>query len=160
MIPPFSFPPLVRQAARNLHRIELLLMAGTFAWTNSAYHRDFWRTQRWNGRADKVEPTSAQPSKGACAGCSLCGRSPLHRTRELPAHTAQPAWLPTRIPDPQQECIVPAVVTTGRKVGTYVGRVAIRASGSFNLQTKNGLVQGIHHRCCTLLQRANGYGYS
>ena len=56
--------------------------------------------------------------------------------------------------------LVRAVVTTGREVVTYVGRVAIRASGSFNLQTKNGLVQGIHHRFCTLLQRADGYGYS
>ena len=55
--------------------------------------------------------------------------------------------------------MVRAVVTSGRKVGTYVGRVAIRASGSFNLQTKNGLVQGIHHRFCALMQRADGYGY-
>ncbi len=56
--------------------------------------------------------------------------------------------------------MVRAVVTTGRKAGIYVGRVAIRTSGSFNLQTKSGLVQGIHHRFCTLIQRADGYGYS
>jgi 5-methylcytosine-specific restriction endonuclease McrA len=56
--------------------------------------------------------------------------------------------------------LVRAVVTTGRKVGTYLGRVAIRASGSFNIQTGNGLVQGIHHRFCTLVQRADGYGYA
>ena len=56
--------------------------------------------------------------------------------------------------------LVRAVVTTGRKLVTYVGRVAIRASGSFNLQTKNGLVQGIHHRFCALMQRADGYGYA
>ena len=55
--------------------------------------------------------------------------------------------------------MVKAVVTKGKKVGTYLGRVAIRASGSFNIQTENGLVQGIHHRFCTLLQRADGYGY-
>ena len=59
--------------------------------------------------------------------------------------------------------MVRAVVTTGRKVGTYVGRVAIRAGGSFHLQTKNlktrnGLVQGIHHRFCALMPRADGYG--
>jgi len=41
-----SVSPLVRQAAWNLHRLELLLMAGTFAWTNSVYHQYFWRTQR------------------------------------------------------------------------------------------------------------------
>ncbi|CAB1129539.1 protein of unknown function [Candidatus Hydrogenisulfobacillus filiaventi] len=56
--------------------------------------------------------------------------------------------------------LVKAVVTTGKKAGTYRGRVAIRASGSFNIQTGTGLVQGIHHRFCTLIQRADGYGYS
>ena len=55
--------------------------------------------------------------------------------------------------------MVRAVVTTGKKAGEYLGRVAIRASGSFNIQTGNGLVQGIHHRFCTLIQRADGYGY-
>ena len=55
--------------------------------------------------------------------------------------------------------LVRAVVTTGKKVGTYLGRVAIRASGSFNIQTGNGLVQGIHHRFCKLVQRTDGYGY-
>ena len=56
--------------------------------------------------------------------------------------------------------IVRAVVTTGKKVGTYLGRVAIRASGSFDIQSATGLVQGIHHRFCSLIQRAEGYGYS
>jgi 5-methylcytosine-specific restriction endonuclease McrA len=56
--------------------------------------------------------------------------------------------------------LVRAVVTTGKKAGTYLGRVAIRASGRFNIQSATGLVQGIHHRFCTLLQRADGYGYS
>ena len=56
--------------------------------------------------------------------------------------------------------MVRAVVTTGRKVGTDLGRVAIRASGSFNIQTGNGLIQGIHHRFCALIQRTDGYGYS
>jgi 5-methylcytosine-specific restriction endonuclease McrA len=55
---------------------------------------------------------------------------------------------------------VRAVVTTGKKAGTYLGRVAIRASGSFNIQTATGMVQGIHYRFCTLIQRADGYGYS
>lgn len=56
--------------------------------------------------------------------------------------------------------MVRAVVTTGKKVGAHLGRVAIRASGSFNIQSSTGLVQGIHHRFCTLIQRADGYGYS
>jgi 5-methylcytosine-specific restriction endonuclease McrA len=56
--------------------------------------------------------------------------------------------------------LVKAVVTSGKKKGTYIGRVAIRASGSFNLDTGNALTQGIHQRFCTLIQRADGYGYS
>ena len=56
--------------------------------------------------------------------------------------------------------MVRAVVTKGKKAGDYLGRVAIRASGSFNIQTPTGLVQGIHHRFCTLIQRSDGYGYS
>lgn len=56
--------------------------------------------------------------------------------------------------------MVKAVVTTGKKVGTYLGRVAIRVSGSFNIQSATGLVQGIPHRFCALIQRADGYGYS
>ncbi len=56
--------------------------------------------------------------------------------------------------------MVRAVVTTGKKVGTYLGCVAIRARGSLNIQSSTGLVQGIHHRFCTLVQRADGYGYS
>lgn len=55
---------------------------------------------------------------------------------------------------------VRAEVTKGKKAGTYVGRVAVRASGSFNIQTREEVIQGIAHHHCTLLQRADGYGYS
>jgi 5-methylcytosine-specific restriction endonuclease McrA len=53
-----------------------------------------------------------------------------------------------------------ARVPGGKKAGVHVGRVAIRATGSFNIQTAAGVVQGISHRHCRLLQRADGYGYS
>ena len=56
--------------------------------------------------------------------------------------------------------LVRAVVTTGNKVGTYLGRVAIRASGRFNIQTAQGLIQHIHHRFCRLVQRGDGYDYN
>ena len=55
---------------------------------------------------------------------------------------------------------VRAQVPTGKKVGLHVGRVAIRATGSFNIQTPQGVLQGISHRYCQVLQRADGYGYS
>jgi hypothetical protein len=55
--------------------------------------------------------------------------------------------------------IVKAVVPKGLKVGTHIGRVAIRATGSFNIQTAAGVVQGISHKHCQRLQRADGFGY-
>ncbi|MBS3027515.1 MAG: RNA polymerase sigma factor [Dolichospermum sp. DET50] len=38
--------------------------------------------------------------------------------------------------------IVKAIVTTGKKIGKYIGRVAVRATGSFNISASK-LVQGI-----------------
>ncbi|WP_332261707.1 RNA-guided endonuclease IscB [Polaromonas naphthalenivorans] len=54
---------------------------------------------------------------------------------------------------------VKAVVPQGKKVGTHVGRVAIRKTGSFNITTPAGVVQGISHKHCRIVQRNDGYGY-
>jgi len=56
--------------------------------------------------------------------------------------------------------IVKAVVTKGKKIGTYIGRVAVRASGSFNIKTAKETVQSISWKYCRLLQRMDGYCYS
>jgi 5-methylcytosine-specific restriction endonuclease McrA len=45
------------------------------------------------------------------------------------------------------------------KAGTYVGRLSVRATGSCNVKTSVGTVQGIHIRSCRPLQRADGYSY-
>lgn len=55
--------------------------------------------------------------------------------------------------------LVRAEVPTGKKVGSYQGRVAVRASGSFDIQTGTEKVTGISHKHCLLAQRADGYGY-
>ena len=55
--------------------------------------------------------------------------------------------------------LVRAVVPSGKKAGTYTGRVLIRASGSFDIQTKAGRVQGINARYCHALHRSDGYSY-
>lgn len=54
---------------------------------------------------------------------------------------------------------VTACVTKGKKTGTYKGRVAVRASGFFNITTTTGVVQGISHQYCQLIARNDGYGY-
>ena len=56
--------------------------------------------------------------------------------------------------------MVRAVVSTGKKTGTHIGRVAVRATGSFNIQTPTGVLQGINAKYCKLLSRADGYSYS
>lgn len=55
--------------------------------------------------------------------------------------------------------MVKAIVPKGTKAGHWQGRVAVRKTGSFNIQTLSGAVQGISHKHCTLTQRADGYGY-
>jgi 5-methylcytosine-specific restriction endonuclease McrA len=55
--------------------------------------------------------------------------------------------------------IVKAVVTKGKKKGTYQGRVAVRSSGSFNVSTPEGLVQGISHKYCSQVHGKDGYQY-
>lgn len=59
--------------------------------------------------------------------------------------------------------MVVATVPTGKNKGLHKGRVAIRMTGSFNVQS--GLagfatVQGISHKHCRVVQRADGYGYA
>jgi hypothetical protein len=54
--------------------------------------------------------------------------------------------------------IVKAVVTSGKKIGEYVGRVAVRGSGFFNISAKE-LVQGINHKYCQIIHRKDGYSY-
>jgi hypothetical protein len=55
--------------------------------------------------------------------------------------------------------MVRAVVPTGAKAGTYVGKVAVRVRGVFNLTTTQGLIADISYRYCQPLQRADGYAY-
>lgn len=45
------------------------------------------------------------------------------------------------------------------KAGVYVGRIAVRASGSCNITTATGTVQGVHIRYCHPLHRSDGYRY-
>jgi 5-methylcytosine-specific restriction endonuclease McrA len=56
--------------------------------------------------------------------------------------------------------IVKAVVTTGKKVGEYVGKIATRATGSFDIFSKQGRITGISHRFCSAIHKKDGYAYS
>lgn len=55
--------------------------------------------------------------------------------------------------------IIKAIVTSGKKVGTYVGRVLCRATGSFDIACESGRVTGINHKYCQPIHRKDGYSY-
>jgi len=53
-----------------------------------------------------------------------------------------------------------ASITKGKKVGDYTGRIAVRASGSFNITTLDTVIQGLNYKNFKLIARNDGYGYS
>jgi hypothetical protein len=71
-----------------------------------------------------------------------------HRTRQKVHHGYQTGDL--------ARVVVPA----GKKAGTYVCRVLARASGSFDLITTAGRIEGISHRYCQPIHRNDGYSYA
>ena len=56
--------------------------------------------------------------------------------------------------------MVKVVVPAGKKAGTYVGRVAVRTAGRFNVTSSTGTIQGIAAKYCQLLQQRDGYTYA
>lgn len=52
--------------------------------------------------------------------------------------------------------LVKAIVPKGKKSGTHIGRVAVRATGSFRV----GKVDGVSWKYCQLIQAADGYEYT
>lgn len=55
--------------------------------------------------------------------------------------------------------MVVAVVTKGKKKGRYVGRVAIRTTGNFNIKVGGDTTEGISYKYCRILQYTDGYAY-
>jgi 5-methylcytosine-specific restriction endonuclease McrA len=56
--------------------------------------------------------------------------------------------------------IVKAIVTSGKKIGTYIGRVAVRSKGSFNISDKSGLIDSVSHNYCKIIHKKDGYNYA
>lgn len=88
------------------------------------------------------------------------GRGSYKRTR-LTKHGFPRGYLmrQKRVHGFQTGDMVTAIVPKGAKEGTWLGRVAVRKTGSFNIQTINGAIQGISHKHCAVTQKADGYGY-
>ncbi len=56
--------------------------------------------------------------------------------------------------------ILSKIVTKGKKIGTYIARVAVRKTGSFNIKTKLDTIQGISYKYCRPKHKSDGYAYS
>ncbi|MBF0202640.1 MAG: RRXRR domain-containing protein [Desulfamplus sp.] len=54
---------------------------------------------------------------------------------------------------------VKAIVTKGKKIGTYLGKVAVRSSGSFNITMGKETIQGISWKSCQKIFSLDGYSY-
>ena len=106
------------------------------------------------GKVDKLIVSATQP---------LLFKSSGHGTRQM-CRTDKFGFPSRHVPRDkfvkgfQTGDIVKAVVTSGKKIGEYVGRVAVRSSGSFNISAKE-LVQGVSHKYCQVLHRKDGYSY-
>jgi 5-methylcytosine-specific restriction endonuclease McrA len=53
--------------------------------------------------------------------------------------------------------LVVADIPRGKHAGRHVGRIAIRARGTFSLKTGDGIARDVHHSNCRVVQRGNGY---
>ena len=53
-----------------------------------------------------------------------------------------------------------ANITNGKNRGTHKGRVVCRATGSFNIQTKNGCIGNVSYKRFIIVQKNDGYAYS
>ncbi|WYL94151.1 MAG: RNA-guided endonuclease IscB [Gloeotrichia echinulata IR180] len=163
--------PLADAAAINTTRyalLEVLKATGLPVETGSGGLTKFNRSQQ---KLDKTHWIDA-----ACVGTStpilnIKGIKPLlitangHGTRQMAG--TDKFGFPTRHRSNKQihfgfqtGDIIKAVVTSGKKVGEYLGRVLCRATGSFDLATKTGRISGISHKYCSAIHKKDGYSYA
>jgi 5-methylcytosine-specific restriction endonuclease McrA len=164
--------PLKDAAAVNATRWELynrLTATGLPVEIGSGGRTKFNRTQQHLPKSHWIDAACVGLSgeqvvmpAGVCVfGIKAMGRGSYQRTRVNASGfprgylSRQKQYLGFQTGD-----IVIADVPKGKKSGVHAGRVAIRMSGSFNIQTADGVVQGISHRHCRVIQRGDGYNYS
>jgi 5-methylcytosine-specific restriction endonuclease McrA len=56
--------------------------------------------------------------------------------------------------------MVRAEIPKGKHAGVHAGRVAVRATGSFNIQLPGKVMQGISYKYCRVISRADGYAFA
>jgi hypothetical protein len=140
-------------------------------------------TSFWSGGRTKFNRCQQKYSKdhwvdAACVGVSgeRVFIHPLHKPLLIKAESrgSRQMCLPNRFGFPRTAAkaakrvygfqtgdLVEARVSKGKKTGRYVGRVAVRSTGNFNIKTGDKVThQGISHKFCRIIQRTDGYSYA
>ena len=173
----FAKAPLKDAAAVNSTRWKLLnslLETGLTVATGTGGQTKFNRTQQeltkthWLdaacvGDTPNLEVLTHQPLLIKCIGHG--NRQVIHvdkygfPRRNQAGLKVRKSALVKQVKGFQTGDIVKAVVTKGKKMGFYLGRVAIRTTGSFNIKTVSETVQGISYKYCKQVHRKDGYVY-
>ena len=161
---PLSHAAVVNATRNKLVKVlSSLLSTKTATGAQTKYNRirlnldkQHWVDAACVGDIDNLKLLTNQPLKIKCNG---------HGTRQV-CRTDKHGF-PTRyvaifkfIEGFQTGDIVKAVVLSGKKVGKYIGRIATRSSGSFNISTCDKLVQGISYKYCKTIHLKDGYSYA
>ncbi|MEM7554579.1 MAG: RNA-guided endonuclease IscB [Cyanobacteria bacterium P01_A01_bin.84] len=161
--------PLLDAAAVNATRNKLvnvlsnLLPTKTATGAQTKYNRtrlklekQHWIDAACVGDVNNIKLLTNQPLKIKCNG---------HGTRQM-CRTDKYGFPSRYVPrfkfvkGFQTGDIVKAVVTSGKKIGEYIGRIATRSTGSFNISTREKLVQGISYKYCKTIHKKDGYSYA
>lgn len=117
--------------------------------------RTKWNRARCVGTVDHVQEWQKPTLTVRCTGRGAYQRTRL--TIRVPTRYSDAPEVRARFSDGD---LVTATVPSGKKQGVHQGRVALRATGSFAIQTSTSVTDGISWKYCQSLQRADGYGYS
>ncbi|MCJ8282817.1 MAG: RNA-guided endonuclease IscB [Rivularia sp. ALOHA_DT_140] len=161
--------PLLDTAAVNATRNKLVRVLSDLLPTKTAtgaqtkfnrtrlkLEKDHWIDAACVGDVDNLKLLTNQPLKIKCNG---------HGTRQM-CRTDKYGFPARYVPrfkfvkGFQTGDIVKAVVLSGKKVGEYIGRIATRSTGSFNISTRKKLVQGISYKYCKTIHKKDGYSYA
>ncbi len=126
-------------------------------------NKTHWLDAACVGNTPKLEILTKQPLLIKCAGHG--SRQVIHvdkygfPRRNKALQLVRKSALIKSVKGFQTGDIVKAVVTKGKKIGSYLGKVAIRSTGSFNIKTVAQTVQGINYKYCSIVQKKDGYLY-
>ena len=140
------------------------------------YHKDHWvdaacvgKTGEGVKKPDKFTPLYIKAIGRRPVRCAVTSngfpRTKLNsarppRGKKTGKRERQKPRGPKRVYGFQTGDIVKGKVTKGKNKGIHIGRVTIRASGSFSLTTRQKRKISVSWKNCILLQRADGYEYS